>query len=620
MTVSSNIRRSGPYLGNGSATAFAYEFRILDDTHLRVVHRDAEGTEVTLAPGEDYTVTGVGENGGGSVLLVAAPATGETVTIIRNMPLTQEIDLENQGEFYAETIEEGLDALTMGVQQLREELDRSVKVPVSGDVSEVDELMGNVRTIAGMADEVTAVAGAVGDVTTVAGSVADVAVVAANQAAVSTVAGSVTAVTTVAAATDEITLVAENISSVTLAASQMDEIAAAPAAAEAAASAAMAAQGIVDAALLGSVPVGLRARLDGPVPAGWLACNGQAVSRTGYPDLFAKLGTAYGAGNGTTTFNIPGDTAGFYEIPFTSPKQIPNAGTLKTIPHGLNATPSNFELFLNFTTAKYGYASHEQFAANLLGNVVNGAASGVQGWSITADATNIYVRIGDTGTVPLVSKANGALVNSDASDGCEFEIRAKARFPLPGTLCIKAADGVENPALLQAASIVSQVESHETALNIAAQYIHMQSQKPSGTNGGTSTQNTWTTREINHISKNSILGSSTSNNKIKVPPGSYELKAKFIAYACGTHRIRAITSNSQIIALGLSQVSQSTEYQGLPFGDATPASLHCFCEFSEETEFMIQHNCQYTRTSTGFGFASGYGTEIYGEIIMRKLA
>lgn len=45
------------------------------------------------------------------------------------------------------------------------------------------------------------------------------------------------------------------------------------------------------------------------VPDGWLACNGQAVSRTTYANLFAAIGTTYGIGNGSTTFNVP-DTRG----------------------------------------------------------------------------------------------------------------------------------------------------------------------------------------------------------------------------------------------------------------------------------------------------------------------
>jgi microcystin-dependent protein len=40
-------------------------------------------------------------------------------------------------------------------------------------------------------------------------------------------------------------------------------------------------------------------------PSGWLMCYGQAVSRTTYANLFAAIGTTYGAGDGTTTFNLP---------------------------------------------------------------------------------------------------------------------------------------------------------------------------------------------------------------------------------------------------------------------------------------------------------------------------
>jgi len=43
-------------------------------------------------------------------------------------------------------------------------------------------------------------------------------------------------------------------------------------------------------------------------PAGWLVCNGAAVSRTVYAALFALLGTTYGAGDGSSTFNLPNST------------------------------------------------------------------------------------------------------------------------------------------------------------------------------------------------------------------------------------------------------------------------------------------------------------------------
>lgn len=40
-------------------------------------------------------------------------------------------------------------------------------------------------------------------------------------------------------------------------------------------------------------------------PDGWLVCDGSAISRTTYANLFAAIGTTYGPGNGTTTFNVP---------------------------------------------------------------------------------------------------------------------------------------------------------------------------------------------------------------------------------------------------------------------------------------------------------------------------
>ena len=43
----------------------------------------------------------------------------------------------------------------------------------------------------------------------------------------------------------------------------------------------------------------------GDLPPGWLACAGQAVSRTTYARLFAAIGTTWGAGDGSTTFNVP---------------------------------------------------------------------------------------------------------------------------------------------------------------------------------------------------------------------------------------------------------------------------------------------------------------------------
>jgi microcystin-dependent protein len=49
----------------------------------------------------------------------------------------------------------------------------------------------------------------------------------------------------------------------------------------------------------------IKATARSAAPAKWLLCRGQAISRTTYSALFAAIGTTYGIGDGSTTFNIP---------------------------------------------------------------------------------------------------------------------------------------------------------------------------------------------------------------------------------------------------------------------------------------------------------------------------
>lgn len=54
------------------------------------------------------------------------------------------------------------------------------------------------------------------------------------------------------------------------------------------------------------VPAGIVSAFAGTTPpSGWLKCDGSAISRERYADLFAAIGTTYGAGDGSTTFNLP---------------------------------------------------------------------------------------------------------------------------------------------------------------------------------------------------------------------------------------------------------------------------------------------------------------------------
>jgi hypothetical protein len=59
-------------------------------------------------------------------------------------------------------------------------------------------------------------------------------------------------------------------------------------------------------AFLAFVPIaGIVGYAGSTAPAGWLNCNGAAIKRRAYPALFKLIGTDYGIGDGSTTFNIP---------------------------------------------------------------------------------------------------------------------------------------------------------------------------------------------------------------------------------------------------------------------------------------------------------------------------
>lgn len=94
-----------------------------------------------------------------------------------------------------------------------------------------------------------------------------------------------------------------------------------------------------------SVPTGMISAFNN-VPEGWLQCNGAAVSRTTYAALFAVIGTKYGSGNGSTTFNLPNLHHKFIEGTTTSSEVgksvaagLPNISGQETSKWGLiNAT------------------------------------------------------------------------------------------------------------------------------------------------------------------------------------------------------------------------------------------------------------------------------------------
>jgi hypothetical protein len=137
----SNANNRNDYVGNGSVDTYNYTFRIFDDDDIEVIVRDTSDVETVLTKTTHYSVTGVGGVNGGTIPLVNGAfdwidAEGDlkvdyVLTIRRVIPLVQETDIRNQGAFFPEIHEDQFDKLVMIDQQQQDELDRSLKLPVT---------------------------------------------------------------------------------------------------------------------------------------------------------------------------------------------------------------------------------------------------------------------------------------------------------------------------------------------------------------------------------------------------------------------------------------------------------------------------------------------------------
>jgi hypothetical protein len=125
MTVSSTTSRN-QYTATSGQTVFPYTFEIFDKGDVVVVQNST-----TLVEGAGYTVSGVGNESGGSILLSAGASSGDIITIYRDMPLERNTDYQTSGDFLASEVNNDFDRLWLATQQINELSNRSIKKPDS---------------------------------------------------------------------------------------------------------------------------------------------------------------------------------------------------------------------------------------------------------------------------------------------------------------------------------------------------------------------------------------------------------------------------------------------------------------------------------------------------------
>ena len=119
------------YVCDGVSTQFPFSFYFLDGEHIKVYkYHVASGTLTELVRGSDYDITytnGTPPTEGGRIDTIGDPIpSGYKLIIMREVPLTQEVDYRPNDPFPAETHEQALDKAMMAIQQVQEQVSRAV--------------------------------------------------------------------------------------------------------------------------------------------------------------------------------------------------------------------------------------------------------------------------------------------------------------------------------------------------------------------------------------------------------------------------------------------------------------------------------------------------------------
>ena len=240
------------YTATSSQTTFSVPFEFFNNADLVVV-KTASGTDTTLSynaspsSATQYSVTGAGTSGGGSITLGGGATAGHVYTIYRDLAIARTTDFSASGSFPVETLNTELDKIIAMAQQLERDLkfspraasttantynitfpdlvaDKILSVNSSGNGLEFSQSVTNVNTVAGIASDVTTVSGIASNVTTVAGIHANVTTVAGISSNVTTVAGISSNVTTVAGISSAVSSVSSNATNINTVATNISSV------------------------------------------------------------------------------------------------------------------------------------------------------------------------------------------------------------------------------------------------------------------------------------------------------------------------------------------------------------------------------------------------------------
>lgn len=117
------------YIGDGVTTTFSYLFPIFEAQDISVYIDD-------ILQHSNYSINGAGNCNGGEITFNTAPQKGQIITLLRNLEIKRTSDFQESGAFRAKAINHELDYQIACLQQLNEQINRSVIFPPYSQVQQ----------------------------------------------------------------------------------------------------------------------------------------------------------------------------------------------------------------------------------------------------------------------------------------------------------------------------------------------------------------------------------------------------------------------------------------------------------------------------------------------------
>ena len=138
------------------------------------------------------------------------------------------------------------------------------------------------------------------------------------------------------------------------------------------------------------------------------------------------------------------------------------------------------------------------------------------------------------------------------------------------------------------------------------------------TAGGTFTSGAWSKRTLNTTVVNNITGCSISSSVITLPAGTYYLRADCPAHYVNSHKAKLRnTSDNTDTQIGVNCYSGQTTGSSV----ATNAVVEAYFTIAASKNFEIQHYCQTTRATDGYGGQSNFSvSEVYTTVRIVRVA